>query len=330
MKNKTPCCIIRDLMPSFLEGLVENETQILIKEHLNECESCKKLYESMKEPQIADNEKKQVDYLKKVKKRNKRKLILSVAATCFTFILIMLIKLFFIGDEVKNANISAEITADNTLKISLYNENSAKCYSGTKISINGKVKEISAREVLVSPFNRNGFLDTEISLDEVDEVRAFGKTIWQNGKLISEDAWKLYDDKTPYIGSMSNVIKLASNLKWPDRSMINKLHTDKEPYGWELIYSESLTPGSIEKIEKNAPIVISLVGNMSELIYTFPNDKGKSEREIITEKQINEQLPQMIADYNKSKSQNLDVNMKIKDFSDSVYLVQCLLEIIDY
>lgn len=330
MKNKIPCCLIHDLMPLFLEGLTENETKILIEEHLNECESCKNLYESMKEPQMEENENKQVDYLKKVKKRSKKKLILSVAATCFIFVFLIMLKLFIIGDEVKNAAVSAEITDNNTLKVSLYNENSARCYSGTRISTKDKIKEINAREVLASPLNRNGFPNMEISLDGVDEVRVFGKTVWQKGKLISEDAQNLYNDKTPYIGSMSNVAKLASNLKWPDKSMINKLHTEKEPYGWELIYSESLTAGNIEKLEKNAPIVICLVDNMSEFIYTFPNDEGKVESKVITEQQINDQLPQLIEHYNKDRSQQLDVNLKIKDFSESTYLIECLLQIIDY
>lgn len=39
---KTDCCIVRDVLPLYAENMVSDETAALIKEHLAECESCRK------------------------------------------------------------------------------------------------------------------------------------------------------------------------------------------------------------------------------------------------------------------------------------------------
>ena len=39
---KTDCCIIRDALPLYVENMVSDETAALIKEHIGECEECRK------------------------------------------------------------------------------------------------------------------------------------------------------------------------------------------------------------------------------------------------------------------------------------------------
>ena len=50
MKNKIPCELIRDLFPSYIDDLTSNVTNEFIEEHLSECEACRCVLESMKEP----------------------------------------------------------------------------------------------------------------------------------------------------------------------------------------------------------------------------------------------------------------------------------------
>ena len=47
MNKKYDCGIILDLLPLFLDGMVSPETEAVIKEHLQECEECQKVYEEM-------------------------------------------------------------------------------------------------------------------------------------------------------------------------------------------------------------------------------------------------------------------------------------------
>ncbi|GAE35152.1 zf-HC2 domain-containing protein [Halalkalibacter akibai] len=44
------CFLIRDLLPLYIEGDCSFETEKLIKEHINNCQECKKLLEMMDEP----------------------------------------------------------------------------------------------------------------------------------------------------------------------------------------------------------------------------------------------------------------------------------------
>ena len=42
MKADLPCAVVRDLLPSYVEGLTEAETTAAVKNHLESCESCRK------------------------------------------------------------------------------------------------------------------------------------------------------------------------------------------------------------------------------------------------------------------------------------------------
>lgn len=39
---KTECCLVRDILPLYAEKLVSKESAVLIKEHLDECDACRK------------------------------------------------------------------------------------------------------------------------------------------------------------------------------------------------------------------------------------------------------------------------------------------------
>ena len=47
---KLPCAVTRDLLPLYAENMVEQETKVLIEEHLNECDDCKKKLSEMNVP----------------------------------------------------------------------------------------------------------------------------------------------------------------------------------------------------------------------------------------------------------------------------------------
>ncbi|KXZ14812.1 anti-sigma factor [Bacillus nakamurai] len=44
------CCLVRDLLPLYIEGDCQKETERFMARHLEECEGCGKLYRLMKEP----------------------------------------------------------------------------------------------------------------------------------------------------------------------------------------------------------------------------------------------------------------------------------------
>ena len=46
--NNKDCKIVRDLLPSYIDGLTSKETNEFIKKHISECSDCSIVYENMK------------------------------------------------------------------------------------------------------------------------------------------------------------------------------------------------------------------------------------------------------------------------------------------
>lgn len=68
-KNKIPCCAVRDLLPSYIEGLTETETTTLIKEHLENCQSCRSVEHDMRtQVPIEKAPERTLHFLKRVKR----------------------------------------------------------------------------------------------------------------------------------------------------------------------------------------------------------------------------------------------------------------------
>lgn len=67
--------IIKDLIPSYIDGMTSEESNRLIEEHVANCPACKKYLEDMKKTLAINTveETKKVDILKKVKKSNRKK-----------------------------------------------------------------------------------------------------------------------------------------------------------------------------------------------------------------------------------------------------------------
>ncbi|MCR4648679.1 MAG: zf-HC2 domain-containing protein, partial [Lachnospiraceae bacterium] len=47
MKNEI-CILVKDLLPSYIDGVCSEDSIKIIENHINECEECKAMYESMK------------------------------------------------------------------------------------------------------------------------------------------------------------------------------------------------------------------------------------------------------------------------------------------
>ncbi len=72
MRKNNECKIIQDLLPSYIDKVTDGVTNQFVEKHLSECEVCKKILKNMNEEVVLDkvNEIKEINYLKKVKRRN--------------------------------------------------------------------------------------------------------------------------------------------------------------------------------------------------------------------------------------------------------------------
>ena len=67
-EHKLDCCVVRDLLPAYLESLTEPETTAQVKAHLAECPGCQKTAEDMgKALPVEKAPKRALSFLKRVK-----------------------------------------------------------------------------------------------------------------------------------------------------------------------------------------------------------------------------------------------------------------------
>ena len=87
MENR--CKIVQDLLPTYIENLVSSESNEFIKEHLENCADCKKIYENM----IDDMEKENLENTEVVKQIKKYKNRINI----MKFIIILVISIILLS-----------------------------------------------------------------------------------------------------------------------------------------------------------------------------------------------------------------------------------------
>lgn len=76
------CDIIKDLLPSYADGLTSEASNEVVREHLAECKSCRDYYGKMKEENAPVLEKagREIDYFLRVREDTIRKVMIAVVA----------------------------------------------------------------------------------------------------------------------------------------------------------------------------------------------------------------------------------------------------------
>ena len=118
MKNDLSCEVVRDLLPSYLDGVASGETKAAVERHMEECPDCRETLRRMKEPEeTALTEEKEIDYLKKVRRRSSRKVAVILGIVVLLSMAAMF-RLFYIGFPVDSRAIAAVVTVrDGTVRL---------------------------------------------------------------------------------------------------------------------------------------------------------------------------------------------------------------------
>lgn len=69
MDHKLDCCVVRDLLPAYIEDLTEKETAAQVREHLEDCEACRGLEGDMRaQVPLEKVPRRALNFLKRVKR----------------------------------------------------------------------------------------------------------------------------------------------------------------------------------------------------------------------------------------------------------------------
>ena len=87
MKNE--CDIVKDLLFSYCDGVLSQTSKELVEEHLKNCENCRNTLEEIKQDDKSPKQKKEIDFLKNIKKKlNKKNIIISITLVFLVCIVI--------------------------------------------------------------------------------------------------------------------------------------------------------------------------------------------------------------------------------------------------
>lgn len=327
MKINLPCAIVRDLLPSYAEGLTEQETTEAVKAHLDDCGDCAARYAAMvggENPATTDTIK-EVDFLKTVRKRNRRRILLAIVLVLALVLGGTAAKLFLIGSPVTGESvISQAVQEGDSIKLQFSCLDSASTLSHVDMQTQDDVLIISGRKTLVSPVHpARGHLFS-VSTAGLREIRAFGQTIWQENLFVDYHTNRLLEAAIPYVGDAPAMGRLISALDL-DAPCTLELQTAQQPYGVTLRFTQPIEKNRHFMVEGSAHLLLALVDNLGEVRWSWPNADGQmNQTECLTLEEANANLAERVQSYNDLHGTDWTPLDSVKSYGTDAYSLQQL------
>lgn len=343
MNDNLTCGLVRDLLPSYLEGLTAEETNEAVERHLASCPRCAAALEELREGarEEARAEPREVEYLKKVRRSGKKRVLLAVLATMAALLAVFLLKIFVIGTPLQAQTVAVtEAQVDHErLHLRLISVSSGNAYHGWKVETVDGVASIYARSVLVSGLFHSGEGEVYVPLEGVREVWLGGRSgrlVWQDGMVISQRAADLMDLKTPYCGDASALGRLADamGLNAQSWSYTTELQTSRYPYRWTIRFQHHWGDNSADRLmgEYYGPLMLALVDNLDEVgwRYTTATSSGKTLCQgVLTREEADARVIELTESYNLLHGTRWAVLDDIRDYTRTPADLQRLLLLLE-
>lgn len=296
-EKKIPCETVRDLFPSYIDGLTSDVTNGLIEEHIADCTACGDILKAMRmpEPALSDTKKgegKVLDFLKKNKRRNMKILIGSVAGAIVLALALVYLRLFVVGGEMGGDWIACEVTVNGSqVVLDGTPMDSALCISNVTFTEENGVVTAHTKAVLASWFRHNGSFHATYTANtnEVRQVCINDRILWNDGYQITSLASEVYQTRHAYMGSMSANARTANALNVAGYlgSYTNELRTSQSPYTWVIRLSEDI-PAEEQLTRESymnalAYVMMGVIENLEQVTYEYTVDGQSLTRDVTVE-----------------------------------------------
>lgn len=261
-------------------------------------------------------------------KEKKKALLQTIAWLLFFFLLIGGLNVWnlfirgtketFVSYHVKESNGTISIFGNLLNKEKVYNHVSVTTENGTM-----KIMPFSSYQ---SIFNKNNSFNLNYSLKGIEKVYFLNELVWQDEKVISKLANQLYEVKNPYIGNMPANGKIASLLEIQPTlgNFKTSLITSQKPYEWNFLFEKQYSKEDSIYLNKMmnqyAVLLLALTDNLDVVKWTWSDGITTSENSVTTD-QVNQKIASV-------KGESLPDH--VKKYSDSIYLINELLTMIDF
>ena len=205
---KKECEIVQDLIFGYCDGTLNSASKELVEKHLVKCEECKKVYEEIKKDKKIDDvdDKIEIDYLKRVNKKLKRKKFLIVISSICIVLLVVLHIIAFICYYHDHTTIeifmNKDISEDQMTNIQNQIENQSEDVEITYVSPEEQLEKMKQRfkdnQDLLAGYNSENniftpsFIIKTKTIQDMEKIEESLETV-EGIKKISSTSSNLYE-----------------------------------------------------------------------------------------------------------------------------------------
>ena len=277
-----PCEIVRDLLPSYVDGLTCETTDEALRSHLDGCEACRAALTTMRGPEampLPEPDRKELDFLKKIRRRTRRTVLgalLGVLALVFS---LLTLRVFVVGSEVSPEVLAARAQVDGQrITLDVASMDSARAVTNIAFREDGGVVTATVRTGMTSPLHRGDAWAVYEAAGQIKTVKLDDRVLWQEGSAISPTAAKLYETRHDYVGDASANGRSAAAAGLPEKfgPYTSELDTENPPYVWHIRIEQTflrtddlvIVHGEMRRI---GFALLAVVGNLDEVRFEFNN-----------------------------------------------------------
>ena len=298
MKNDLTCEVVQDLLPSYVDGLTSDVSNQAVEQHLKACESCRNLYSEMREPmngedasetndeQKADSKRpSEIDYLKKIRKKNRMRILAAVLIVVIAVGVGLWSKVYVIGQKIEQAEfVQADVVVeDHNVSVQGLLLDTTKGVSDVAFQEKDGIVTVSLRETRKSSFHTNEFLADYQSSGDIKQVVLENRILWDDGVSIDGVVSDLYQSRNPYVGDTSadgrSVQAARAVLGINDGALLSygtQLQTSEEPYGWTFLNVQISSAENVERLQLEMRqlgcLLIAVTDNLGYVSFEYSVD----------------------------------------------------------
>ena len=328
MNDKISCSVVRDLLPSYLEGLTEPETSQLIKNHLENCSDCRRRYDSMSE--AAEDSSVQlerdVDYMKLIRKNSRWKAVATGAAVFLLFLFAVGVKLCIIGSPTENL-VERTRMQEQGSQLVLYIDDCEmyKNYTTLKEKRRDGVVHLSLREVWTPWDAGSADMVSGVDLQNAREVYLQDRLIWKEGVMVTRDIYDILSHRIAHGSDKSGLIELQEPLELygciPYHPHTMTLTDQKNIL---LTFEDTLSEKEKEAVSREAILLLALVEDLEQV--TWQGSEGTKETLPLSE--ANGVVTEMFRQYDSEYGTNWGTGNSVKAFTVNAYSLSQLWTVI--
>ncbi len=310
--NDLPCEVVRDLLPSYVDGLTSEMTNRLVDAHVETCAPCRSVLDAMRAPEEkpgSAGSEKEIDYLKKNKRRNRAVVLWSLVGALTLALAVLLLRVFVVGEELYDSVVLYDVRVEgDKLSARTTCTDSARAITQVYYSYNEEdgVVTLRFKGVLASIFHANSDFNIFFSPTRpIRQVRVGERIYWDDGEEIGKTVSDLFQTRHDYVGDMSANARTAEAIGVYEMfgPYENELQTSERPYRWTITLQNDIPKNQRDYLEhdmrKTSCLMLALIANLDEVRFAYTVD-GIPAHQTMTAESASELFGQNVKDCGKS------------------------------